>query len=176
MGANTPSPWTLERVDLVRRRWFERASAMTIARELNCGISRNAVIGVVNRNGFERGGPAPPKLEAPKPETPAPGRPPPPRPLAPPPPRDLPKVRSPELDAGVAAAGAGAGPRPIWQLKQCECRWPLGELLDPPDLFCGAATSGSAWCPAHERLVYAAGARPAAVAQRVARPRSGAWA
>jgi GcrA cell cycle regulator len=61
----------------------------------------------------------------------------------------------------VARAPEPSGPMPIWALGQCQCRWPIGNLLDPPGLFCGAVTAdGSSWCPVHERMVYTGSARP----------------
>jgi GcrA cell cycle regulator len=43
------SPWTVEREEQLRRYWAEGLSASQIAGRLNCGISRNAVIGKANR-------------------------------------------------------------------------------------------------------------------------------
>ncbi|MFL5141460.1 MAG: GcrA family cell cycle regulator, partial [Microvirga sp.] len=60
----------------------------------------------------------------------------------------------------VARAPEPSGPMPIWALGQCQCRWPIGNLLDPPGLFCAAVTDGSSWCPVHERMVYTGSARP----------------
>ena len=56
---------------------------------------------------------------------------------------------------------------PIWALGQCQCRWPIGNLLAPPGLFCAAVTAdGSSWCPVHERMVYTGGNRPRPEAAR----------
>ncbi|HEX8165444.1 MAG TPA: GcrA family cell cycle regulator [Beijerinckiaceae bacterium] len=61
----------------------------------------------------------------------------------------------------VARTPEPTGPMPIWALGQCQCRWPIGNLLDPPGLFCAAVTAdGSSWCPVHERMVYTGSARP----------------
>ena len=46
------SDWTEERTELVKLRWKEGYSATEISRELNCGLSRNAVIGKIHRLGL----------------------------------------------------------------------------------------------------------------------------
>ncbi|HEX8665388.1 MAG TPA: GcrA family cell cycle regulator [Beijerinckiaceae bacterium] len=69
----------------------------------------------------------------------------------------------------VARTPEPVGPQPIWALGQCQCRWPIGNLLDPPGLFCGAVTAdGSSWCPVHERMVYTGSNRPRPEAAREA--------
>jgi len=47
--------WTEERKELVRRRWVEGYSASQIAAEVGA-VSRSAVIGVIRREGWQRGG------------------------------------------------------------------------------------------------------------------------
>jgi hypothetical protein len=67
----------------------------------------------------------------------------------------------------VARTPEPTGPMPIWALGQCQCRWPIGNLLDPPGLFCAAVTAdGSSWCPVHERMVYTGSNRPRPEASR----------
>jgi len=46
--------WTEERKELVRRRWIEGLSASQIAAEIG-DVSRNAVVGVIHREGWQRG-------------------------------------------------------------------------------------------------------------------------
>ena len=48
------SPWTVERMAYVRRRWWQGASGGQIARELGGGISRNAVLGKIRRLNIPR--------------------------------------------------------------------------------------------------------------------------
>lgn len=60
-----PSGWTPERIELVKRRWAEGRSATQISIELGCGLSRNAVIGMVNRQGWSALGRAPAACPAP---------------------------------------------------------------------------------------------------------------
>lgn len=44
--------WTDERVDRLKELWMSGMSATDIALTLNCGITRNAVIGKVHRLGL----------------------------------------------------------------------------------------------------------------------------
>lgn len=46
------SPWTAEREEIVRTMWTAGHSASQIAKRLNCGVSRNSVIGIVHRRGW----------------------------------------------------------------------------------------------------------------------------
>lgn len=43
------SPWTNDRVEILTRTWSEGLSATLIARQLACGITRNAVVGKATR-------------------------------------------------------------------------------------------------------------------------------
>ena len=46
---NPNSPWTEERLALLEKLWTAEMSASAIAARLNCGITRNAVCGMVHR-------------------------------------------------------------------------------------------------------------------------------
>jgi GcrA cell cycle regulator len=46
------SAWTDERIETLRKLWADGLSSSQIAHDLNCGISRNAVIGKVYRLGL----------------------------------------------------------------------------------------------------------------------------
>ncbi len=51
-------------------------------------------------------------------------------------------------------AGPGKGIT-IWELRDGLCKWPVGGLLEPPELFCGASTTpGSPWCPIHRTIAF----------------------
>lgn len=51
-------------------------------------------------------------------------------------------------------AGSGKGIT-IWELRDGLCKWPVGGLLEPPELFCGAPTTpGSPWCPIHRTIAF----------------------
>src|SRR5215469_15832467 len=47
-----PSPWTMERIRLLRRRWRQGTRVHEIAAELGHGITRNAVISKIYRLGI----------------------------------------------------------------------------------------------------------------------------
>jgi GcrA cell cycle regulator len=44
----------------------------------------------------------------------------------------------------------------IYQLRENDCRWPLGSITDrPPYRFCGAQTElGRSWCVHHAEIAY----------------------
>jgi GcrA cell cycle regulator len=44
--------WTDERVALLKKLWLLGISASMIAEEMGCGLTRNAVLGKIHRNGF----------------------------------------------------------------------------------------------------------------------------
>jgi GcrA cell cycle regulator len=159
--------WSDADIKTVKSMWQRGATATAIAAALGPGITRGAVLGKIHRLGLKRAEDAEPKARLRAGAAPA-------RPA---------QAKNGVKPALKALAGARAaepvrrepepsGPRPIWALGQCQCRWPIGNLLDPPGLFCGAATAdGSSWCSVHERLVYTGTARPrpeAAPAPRLA--------
>ena len=49
----------------------------------------------------------------------------------------------------------------IYQLRQGDCHWPLGEMLDhPPFLYCGKqAFDGDVYCPEHMERAHGTGAK-----------------
>jgi GcrA cell cycle regulator len=191
--------WTDEAVALLRRRWAERAtdktvSAETIAAEL--GITRNAVLGKVNRLGMSEPKPAEPSrpraLRLPRePARPAllhvngskaPVRAPakaPEIPLWPSPPA-LPFLE--EAATAPALTGpwtpiaaedlAPSGPPPdgisLVELTDKTCRWPLGDPADWENFrFCGAEPQqGSVYCGEHHARAFVAIAKRARLAPR----------
>lgn len=43
----------------------------------------------------------------------------------------------------------------IWELRDNLCKWPMGGLLDPPELFCGApVVAGCPWCTEHRAVAF----------------------
>lgn len=167
--------WTDDRVAQLRRLWTAGASAAQIAVALNCGLSRNAVIGKARRLKLEArlsvvhraGRPkvAPPELtrsvrklearlgkigstDALKPKT---------RPATPK--AVVPMARpQPALPAApVVAPGPLGRPLTLAQLDSAfrKCRWIVHR--DPVraggDLYCGAPTlPGRSWCCHHNDL------------------------
>jgi GcrA cell cycle regulator len=136
------TPWTADQVERLKILWADGYSASQIANELKgARFTRMSVIGKVHRLKLPARNPRQPAQR--KPYTRANGIPkppvPPPRPKPPPPPPPpgtAPKMRQ--------LTFAKLGPR--------HCHWPLGELIDPPRLFCGAdADKGEVYCPVHMR-------------------------
>lgn len=139
--------WTAARVEYLRRRHSEGASAGVIAREL--GLSRNAVIGKIARlglRGFGQGRnpsgdtlrkpktPRPPKPVAPKAKPPAPK----PAPVAPAAP-DVATIELTDLPAGEMPATAVR----FLDTEARHCRWPVGNWAGPVE---------TRHCCGHEKL------------------------
>ena len=167
-------PWTDERKELVRKLWAEGLSAADIAERLGSETSRNAVIGIICRNGWQRGQIVrvftPDKIA------------------------ELRKLDiagyttvqiADRLDLTTSQVSkklfrlrrqiserrngvkvipllrrdapkpkpnlppVGAKAIRLLDLLPNNCRWPLGAYDDPPEFFCGAEASGS-YCPYHQ--------------------------
>ena len=148
--------WSGADVKTVKSMWQRGATATEIAAALGPGVTRGAVLGKIHRLGLKRAEDAPKarppaaKKEGPKPTL-----------------KGVAGIR-----VAAAAREEQTGPRPIWALGPGQCRWPIGNLLDPPGLFCGEATGdGSSWCAAHAAMVYTGSMRPrpeSATAPRIA--------
>lgn len=125
--------WTLAREQLLRKRWAEGYSASEIARELDCGMSRNAVIGKIHRLGLTgQGARTRPDCQKVRAEPAAPGaaR----APNAPPVKRD-PKVRNPMGPKPKKANGSLVGHRPnvikgLQGAQPSDKTVPMGERLE----------------------------------------------
>jgi GcrA cell cycle regulator len=149
--------WTDERVARPRKLYADGFSGAKIAAELGAGVTRNAVIGKIERMGLNDGSHArKPRVSARVAKA-----------LAPPKIAEV--SRSLDEARAIVVAVAVDAPAPIggvtlFAARENHCRWPLG---DPRDLetfrFCGAAKFGEAsYCRAHAALAF----RPAATKWR----------
>jgi GcrA cell cycle regulator len=154
--------WTDERVDHLKKMWLDGLSASQIANELGHNITRNAVIGKVHRLGLSG------RVKSPNPA----------------PTRIRTKTRAEEetrghspISHGNLALAAETRPAPapapraahthvvipmservtIMELRECMCRWPLGDPSNAEFRYCGAkmqAGAGGPYCTYHARIAY----------------------
>ncbi|NWE53932.1 GcrA family cell cycle regulator [Brevundimonas sp. P7753] len=142
----TKSAWTDERVDRLKTLWLEGRTADEIARELQNGISRSAVLGKVHRLGLSAGRPgrAPAgfgsqtprrRVERPvaKPVKRATGRP------------SVPADRRPDLPSWGMT---------ILTVTRGQCRWPYGDPAHPGFSLCGRPVARGAFCLGHAAVGY----------------------
>lgn len=143
----TKSAWTDARVDRLRPLWRAGRTADQIARELQHGISRSAVLGKVHRLGLsaERPGRAP---AASGPGT-ARAR----------------VERSASRPLKETATGAPSGPAErtldlpsegmtILTVKRGQCRWPYGDPAEAGFSLCGRPVVRGAFCAGHATAGY----------------------
>jgi GcrA cell cycle regulator len=152
--SGTQTTWTTERIALLKNRIDAGLSCGQIAREI--GVSRNAVIGKVNRLRLSRfkGAPAGQQTGAPK--------------------NERPKIvtqhrirrvlwAKPPL-ASAEVSGDSANRCSLFELQQWHCRWPIGDPTSEDFGFCGnKPVDGLSYCPAHTRIAYRAGNREVVV-------------
>jgi GcrA cell cycle regulator len=137
--------WSPAVLDQLFRLYIQEGrSAAETARALGCGVSRNAVLGKVQRMGWSRAerepkvaaaaaGPPRRATERTRPRSPF-GR-----SIPLPPLRDL------------AVVGR---PKPWTERRAGECAFPVGEPAQPGmQLSCCAPTGGGGYCPAHRALM-----------------------
>jgi len=158
-------------VELLKQLWIEGLSASQIAAALG-GITRNAVIGKVHRLGLSG------RAKAPSSAPPRPRR-----PRAPSHPMGptfrvhgnaaLAPLPEPELEPALRYEVV-VEPEPltcervtILDLRECMCRWPLGDPGREDFRFCGARTNpGASYCQHHVARAY----QPASDRRRDRRP------
>lgn len=151
--------WTIERIDLLTTLWADGLSCSQIARELDCGLTRNAVIGKVTRLGLpRRTAGAANRVETPK-------RPRKERPQGRTVRRKARRAEQPEdvidrVDIGSLHAYETAPPLdgflgiPLLDLKPNQCRYPRGE--GAATLFCGKPSlPDSSYCTSCHRRCHA---------------------
>jgi GcrA cell cycle regulator len=155
---NPRSPWTTERVAMLRSYFNAGLSCAQIANEI--GVSRNAVIGKMNRLGLSRGR-----------RTAALGA---PRAASPRRPHVL--TQRIALKAVFAAEPVvtdvvSTEPCSLFNLTARKCRWPIGAVGTPDFNFCGNGTAdGVSYCTGHARMAYRfSGRAPTPIASRPAR-------
>ena len=151
----TVSAWTQDRIDRLKVLWAEGRTADQIARELQNGLSRSAVLGKVHRLGLSAGRAATP---------PKPGRTPSRRSDAGPP--------ASVSQATSAPTGIAAPERPgvdLLRVGRTQCRWPVGDPLAPGFGLCGRPVARGAYCADHAGHAYRASKDTPASLERLAR-------
>ena len=140
----TASAWTDDRVGRLKTLWLEGRSAAQIARDLDHGLTRSAILGKVYRLGLSTARPpssrsaglaAPPVARRPWPARPAP----------PPGPTSCPPRRVDAPSHGTAT---------ILSVRRRDCRWPYGDPGDPGFALCGRRIARGAFCAAHAEIGY----------------------
>lgn len=156
--------WTDERVETLKKLWAEGLSASQIANRLG-GVTRNAVIGKVHRLGLS-GRTTTSRAKAPRPRR-----------------RTVSKPTMRSGGQGYTSHGNTALkalyepdadiepeqiPAPVHELvipeserasiltlKECMCRWPIGDPGDADFHFCGRpAGPGASYCEFHSQIAY----------------------
>ena len=139
---NLRDTWTAERVAQLKSGVNAGLSCAQIANEI--GVSRNAVIGKINRLGLSRGR----------------------SPAAPRPCRGV-LIRRPQVlnqrlvlkalfaSAPIAEDVVSVEPCSLLNLAPRRCRWPIGGVGSVDFTFCGNATvDGMSYCAGHARMAY----------------------
>jgi GcrA cell cycle regulator len=156
--------WSPEAIDQLHRLYVQEGrSAGEAARALGRGVTRNAVLGKIQRLGWvgRRAAPKPPKPKPPKP------RPPTPRPAGPRHPSHAPAKPAPRprpLKGAIPLPvlreiAAPCAPRLWTDREEGQCAFPVGEPALPGlQLSCCAPTVGRRpYCPAHRALMVLPG-------------------
>jgi GcrA cell cycle regulator len=147
-----PAPsatWTTERVELLRNYAQAGFTCMQIARQI--GVTRNAVIGKLNRLGLSQPTRSTARTDG---ADASPLR----RPGAPTQRQILRAVHAETPFAGAAAPEpvvASAQRCTLLELTHGKCRWPVSEPDAKDFSFCGnAAVAGLSYCAGHARIAY----------------------
>jgi GcrA cell cycle regulator len=170
VGSGAPNekmPWTVERVDMLRKLWAEGHSASQIAAKLGQGVTRNAVIGKVHRLNLAgrvtQNRPAAPR--APRQANGGRST----RPHAPSMPTAGSSALKPMLRADVAPRPMPLPePKPlrlvdfskdgritVLHLSDKTCRWPSGDPGTEEFCFCGhQPRENSPYCAYHAQIAY----------------------
>jgi GcrA cell cycle regulator len=166
--------WTDENFSFAVKLWGEGRSAAGIARELGGEVTRNAVIGKLNRMGFtdiNRDKAGDPRVRPSRAKAP-------PRPRKPSPPRLLAKSPKPRTDYRIVQPKGVAmrdfepielvmpppppdEPLKLLALQSHHCKFPIGDPRSAGFTFCGEGrVVGRPYCVGHLQIAYTK--RPAA--------------
>jgi GcrA cell cycle regulator len=166
MGGKMSSAWDEERVAAAHKMWQAGKSASEIAAKLDCGFSRNAVIGKLTRmgltarsNGRKQGQRYYPNRSIQS------------QPRHPAPQGERARTENREAERHRPPSGTLLEPniddrldldipveqrKTLMQLTDKTCRWPVGSPGTTTFFFCGGATDdGSPYCGSHDRRAYA---------------------
>lgn len=145
----TPSPWTDERIETMKRLWNEGKSAAEIATLFGSSFTRNAVIGKLHRAGLGREG-----LPVHRPRPRKPRHPRPPREKIVRPPLEAFKEAAPLPEPVIAPVPEGP---PVFIETVAGCRYAIG-TIDGRHHFCNRPVADPdlklLWCSFHYRAVY----------------------
>ncbi len=156
MSANRAT-WSSERIELLKRCFHAGLSCSQIAREI--GVTRNAVIGKMNRLGLSHAIATPPEQG----HAAGPARAKPPRPWRPRRSRLNIFAQHDMLTAALGQPQPRAEDIPIHngcgctllELGQGRCRWPINNPGSADFCFCGnEPVKGLPYCPGHARIAY----------------------
>lgn len=134
------SAWTPDRVVRLKTLWKQGLSAAQIARDLQNGITRSAVLGKVYRLGLSLDRDAAPAS-------------PPVRSAARGAPASLQPVAA-IVQPLKAVARERAGRATILTVRQGDCRWPIGDPGDAWFSLCGCPATRGAFCDVHAARAY----------------------
>ena len=144
--------WNKDRISRLKALWLEGRTADFIARHLDAGISRSAVLGKLHRLGLARGRagsdqPAPAAQPARTARAAATA----PRP-APRPARRAAAATAAHAEPPPPAPACGT--RTVRSVGRAECRWPFGDPGSPAFRLCGRPVTRGAFCAAHASCAY----------------------
>jgi len=147
--------WSSERVELMKSCFHAGLSCSQIAHEI--GVSRNAVIGKMNRLGLSRSkeGPQRGRAKQARPKAPGAWRQWAPRPRRVCSPQMLTEsLAEPQPQARDVPLGTGPGCT-LFELRDGRCRWPISSAGSQEFCFCGKETvEGLPYCLGHARMAY----------------------
>lgn len=135
----TASAWTDDRVGRLKTLWLEGRSAAQIARDLDHGLTRSAVLGKVYRLGLSAARARPRASVLPRPSPPK-------------------RRRSQSTGALQAIAEPALVPEQgeanLLSVRRGQCRWPYGDPNAQDFSFCGRPVARGAFCGPHAAIAY----------------------